>query len=371
MTSRGSGGPGAVAAPPEPPGPVYLRPEHLYKFAGLLFLFALLYRFFAQLARGLLLLYAAAILAVLLNAIVRRLPLGRKWVTALLGVVLLGGLVALLWLGIPALVSQARDLAGRAPELQTRLREWEAALRSSTGLNVSLVGPRGETLFRGLFGGAAGGNVLGKAQGLLEILFVPLLILFGGLFAVANPNDRLLLPVLRAAPRDLRPAFRRIFELLGARLMGWLKGTLVAMAAVGVLSVVAYSLIGVPNALLLGLVSGVTEFIPLFGPWIGGGLATATALMDDPSKALWTGMAALAIQQIEANVVTPWAMSREADVHPFITLFALVFFGSLFGFLGILLAVPLVLLFWTVVQVLWVERAIDTDQDRIAPVVEE
>ena len=95
------------------------------------------------------------------------------------------------------------------------------------------------------------------------------------------------------------------------------------------------------------------------------------ALLDDPAKAPWVALAAIAIQQIEANLITPFAMSREAEIHPFITLFALVFFAGIFGFLGMLLALPLVLLVWTVVQVLWVERAIDTDRDPITPVVEE
>ena len=84
-----------------------------------------------------------------------------------------------------------------------------------------------------------------------------------------------------------------------------------------------------------------------------------------------TAIAALAIQQIEANVITPWAMAHNAEIHPFVTLFALVLFGSVFGFLGVLLALPLVLLVWTLVQVLWVERAIDTDRERIQPVVPE
>ncbi|MEW5928805.1 MAG: AI-2E family transporter [Gemmatimonadota bacterium] len=365
--------PRSVAAPREPPGAVYLRPEHLYKAIGLAFLLALLFRFFDKLTHGLLLLFAAAIFAVLLNAIVRSVPLRRKWVAAGLGVLIVGALGSLLWIGVPALVSQLRSIAAQAPEAGALLRNAEVWLRANTGLNVNLVGSDVQGFLRDAFltTGGGGGGMLGRAGGLLEILFIPLLILFGGLFAVGKPNERLLSPVLRVVPGDLRPAFRRILELLGVRLMGWLKGTLIAMVAVGLLSVLAFYLIGVPNALLLGLVSGLTEFIPLLGPWLGGGVATVVAFLDDPQKALWTALAALAIQQIESNIITPWAMSRAAELHPFVTLFALVFFGSLFGFLGILLAIPLTIFFWTIVEVLWVERAIDTDEDRIAPVVRE
>ncbi|HYE80118.1 MAG TPA: AI-2E family transporter, partial [bacterium] len=194
---------------------------------------------------------------------------------------------------------------------------------------------------------------------------------FGALFALASPNERLLTPVLRAVRRDLRPAVYRIMQLLAERLVGWIKGMAVSMVAVGTLSVFALWLIGVPNALALGLLNGVLEFIPLLGPWLGGGIAVLVALLDDPTKAPWVALAALAIQQIEANVITPMAMSSNAEIHPFITLFALVLFGGMFGFLGMLLALPLVLLIWTVIQVLWVERTINTDRDPIAPVVEE
>jgi predicted PurR-regulated permease PerM len=140
---------------------------------------------------------------------------------------------------------------------------------------------------------------------------------------------------------------------------------------VGILSTIAFTIIGIPNALALGVISGLFEFIPIFGPWIGGGVAALVALVDDPMKAVWTVLAAIVIQQIESYVITPWAMSHSAKLHPYITLFALVVFGALFGFLGILMALPLALLVWTVVQVLWVERTIDTDTDEIAPLVEE
>jgi predicted PurR-regulated permease PerM len=170
-------------------------------------------------------------------------------------------------------------------------------------------------------------------------------------------------------PRDLRLAFRRIFELLGVRILAWLKGTLIAMVGVGVLSFAAYSLLGVPNALLLAVIAGLVEFIVLVGPWIGGIVAVLVAFVHDPMLALWVALAAIVIQQIESNIITPWAMSTAAHLHPFVTLFALIFFGSLFGLLGILLAVPLVLLFWTVIEVLWVERALDADEDPIMPVV--
>ncbi|HEU4884380.1 MAG TPA: AI-2E family transporter [Longimicrobium sp.] len=343
-----------------------LRPEHLYRTAGLAFLLLLLYKYWDDLTHVFLLGYAAAILAVVLNALQGRLPIKRKWVAAIVGLVVVGTVVAALAVGMPLLIEQTRGIVQTGPALEEQIARWEAQIREATGMKVNLPDPAS------MGGGGGGGSgMMGRAATLAEILFTPLILFFGGLFALASPNDRLLTPIMRVLPDGVRLAWYRIFQLLGDRLIGWAKGTATAMLGVTVLSVAAFMIIGVPNAVALGVFNGVMEFIPLFGPWIGGLTAVLVAFLDDPQKAMWVGIAALAIQQIEANLITPWAMSHNAEVHPFVTLFGLVLFGSLFGFLGILLAMPLVMLTWTLIQVLWVERAIDTDRERIAPVVAE
>lgn len=362
--------PERVEAPPPPASPFWVRPEHLYKAAGLLFLLALLFDHFTSIAHVLLIAYAAAILAVALNALISRLPGERRWVTSLVGLLLFALIGAGLWFGGQVLVGQIRDFASRIPEFQSQLQAWEERLQQQTGLNIQLVGPQAEGFLRGAFIGDEQA-VLGRARGLLEWVILPLLILFGGLYAVGKPNERLLSPLLRAVPRDRRDAFRRVFELLAARLLGWVKGTLLSMLIVGALSTLVLQVIGVRYALLLGVWAGLTEFIPLVGPWIGGFTAVAVAFLQDPSQALWVALAMLAIQQLESNLITPLVMAKVAEVHPYVTLFAIFLFGSLFGFLGVLLALPIVFLVWSVVQVLWVERTIDTDEDRIEPVVED
>jgi predicted PurR-regulated permease PerM len=350
-----------------------LRPEHLYKAAALLFLFAVLFHYLEPVARVLLLAYAAAIAAIILNSVVQALPGRRDWMTGLLGLVILALIGTVLWFGVPLLFSQIRDLASRVPEFGQLLADIERWLRTNTGLNVSLVSSRAREFLQQTFlsTSGGGGQLLTQARGLLEALLIPLLILFGGLYAAGKPNDRLLSPVLRAVPRDRRLAFRRVLQLLGDRILGWVRGIMLAMVAVGILSYVGYRLAGVPNPLALAVFAGLTEAIPLLGPWIGGAAAVTVGLLESPTTGLYAALVALAVQQIEGNLITPWAMSRAAEVHPFITLFALLLFGTLFGFLGILLAIPIVLLIWTLVEVLWVERAIDTDQDPIDPVVED
>lgn len=365
--------PPSAAAGERPPRDVlvHLRPEHIYKAIGLLLLVLVLLDHFETLTRVLLVAYAAVVLSVAFNAVVQRLPGERRWVTALFGVVIFGLLGAGLWFGTPVIVDQIRGLSERAPEFQEQLSSWEQSLQEATGLNVDLIGRRASAMLEGAFAGDQGDQMLGRARGLLEFLVIPLLILFGALFAVGSPNERLLNPLLRAVPRERRPAFQRGFELLGTRLIGWILGTLLSMLIIGALSTLAFYLLGLNGAIALGVLNGVLEFVPLVGPWVGGAVAVIAAFLQDPQLALWTALVVLGIQQLESHLITPMVMSEAAEVHPFITLFAIVLFGSLFGLLGIFLAVPLVLLLWTALQVLWVERAIDTDEDPIEPVVEE
>jgi putative permease len=95
----------------------------------------------------------------------------------------------------------------------------------------------------------------------------------------------------------------------------------------------------------------------------------AVTLFVDPGKALWVALAVLVVQEIESNIIRPMAMSSSAKVHPFVTLLALLLFGSLFGLLGAILALPITLALTTIVQVLWVEDTLDAGDDTIEPVV--
>ena len=344
---------------------------NLYGAVLLFFLLALAYRFFDTLSRVLLIAYAAAILAVALNIIVRRLPVKRPIAAGALGLLSLIVLGATAWFGGGILLRQMRGFIDALPAMEAQIAAWGDLLRARTGLDLDIVGEGLRTQIRSLLGDVSGSDVIGRAGGFLEALAVPIVIFFGAIFALAKPNERLLVPVMRAIPTKHRDAIRRMVSLLGDRLTGWIEGQIIAMVSVGVIATIAFYVIGVPYALLLGVVNGLAEFVPIIGPWAGGVPAVIVAFLDDPTKGLWTLVAILVMQLVESQVITPVVMSRAADVHPFVTLFALILFGGLFGFLGVLLALPLVLLFWTIVEVLWVEEAIATAADTIDPVVEE
>lgn len=355
-----------MARPSETPLEAF-EPRHIARLAVPILIALLIYRYFFEISRVFLVLYASVIVAVAINAIAKRLPFGRRWVAMLVGIIVIAMFSAAVWIGGPLLLEQMRSMAARAPEFEAELGLIAQRIRDLTGLNVEPLQERITAGLQKLFGE----TVLGQARGAIQAVLLPLLVLFGGLFAAASPNVRLLTPMMRAVPRHRRGQVERVMRLLGIRIAGWIQGQILAMLFVGTLVTIALSIIGVPYALLLGVVNAFTEFIPLIGPWMGGVPAVAIAALEDPQKGAWTAIAMIGIQLIEANLILPLTMAKVANVHPFVTLFALFFFGSIFGLLGMLLALPLVLLIWTLVEVYWVEGAIETGRDRIKPVVEE
>lgn len=334
-----------------------------------LFAFALLYRFFDAVARTLLICYAAAIVAVALNVLVRRMPLERKWAALLIGglvVALLGGA---LFFGGSLLLDQLRGLLSQIPQIQAEIQSWAEAFHARTGIRLTALSDP----IRGALAGLAtgGGGILGRVQGVIGAIALGLIVLFGGLFALAKPNSRLLTPLMRVVPPEHHPPLRRALDLLASRLVGWVEGQLLAMLLVGTMATLLFLLIGAPYALLLGVFNGVTELIPILGPWIGGATAATVTAVADPTKGMLVAGAAVLIQLAENTLILPLVMQNRAKVHPFVTLLALLFFGAVFGFLGVLLALPLVLVIWTAIEVFWVDRHLWTNRGPIEPVVEE
>lgn len=339
------------------------------RLALVLFFFAILFRYFDAIARTALIGYAAAIVAVTLNTVVRRLPIARKWAALGVGLVFMATLAAAIYFGGSLLVDQLRSLLEELPAIEAEVQQWAVRFRARTGIHIdTLSGSLGDTLASLALGG---GGVLSRVQGALGAAALVLVVVFGGLFALAKPNDRLLTGLLRIVPVSHHPQLRRTLDVLAHRLVGFMEAKLLAMLAVGTLATILFLLLGVPYALLLGVFNGLTEFVPIIGPWVGGIAAVVVAAVVDPTKGALTAAAAVLIQVTENALITPLTTENRAKVHPFVTLLSLLLFGAFFGFLGVLLAIPLVLLIRTVVEVYWVQGRLHNDRTDLEPVVEE
>ena len=138
----------------------------------------------------------------------------------------------------------------------------------------------------------------------------------------------------------------------------WFMGQLVSMAAVGIVSGVAFWIIGLPSPLALGIIAGVTNFIPFLGPVLGSIPAMIFAAGLSTEAILWTIAAVFAIQQLEGNVILPIVQRHAVSLPPALALVAVLVFGLLFGLLGLFLAVPLTVALMTLVRKLWIRETL-------------
>lgn len=156
-------------------------------------------------------------------------------------------------------------------------------------------------------------------------------------------------------------ARRRAGEVLSATattLRRWLLMQMVAMLAIGAVTTVVLLLLGVKAAIALGIIAGLLEFIPYVGPILSAVPAIAMALVDGPEKALYVALAYIAIQQLEGVVLQPLLMKEGLELPPVMTILGQALFALVFGFLGLLLAVPLLASVMVPVKLLYVRDVV-------------
>jgi predicted PurR-regulated permease PerM len=147
----------------------------------------------------------------------------------------------------------------------------------------------------------------------------------------------------------------------GGALRLWIGAQVVAMILVGILTGAGLAFIGVPSALALGLVAGITEFVPIIGPIVGAVPALLLASTVSWEMVLWTLLLFVAVQQVESNIITPLLARRAVKLPPAVGLFAVVAIGVLFGPLGLLLGYPLAIVVDVAVRRLYVREALGED----------
>ena len=166
---------------------------------------------------------------------------------------------------------------------------------------------------------------------------------------------------LALIPYSERPLYARLFSELGTTLRGWLLGQLITMSIIGVLTGIGLYVLDVPLALTLGLLAFVLDFVPYFGPIAAAVPGILFALAENPAKALYVTLLYLAVQQFEGIVVSPLVQKRTISIPPVLTIISITLFGLLFGFLGFLLAAPLMAATLVLVRVLYLEQLIERE----------
>ena len=307
-----------------------------------------------QAVNVLLLIFAGILFAVFLNGssqwITDHTPIPYKVslvlvVVGLLLVVIVGG-----WLAAPSLAQQARDLSDSLIASLQSLRdslaetEWgQTVLEQTPGINEIISNP--QEMLANVMNIFA--TTMNAVTGLIVIFFV-------GVYFAFEP-DLYVNGLVQLVPFQRRKRAREVLAALGHTLRHWLMGRFVAMLVVGAMAVAGLSLIGIPLAFILGLLSGVLDFIPFIGPLLAIVPALILAATDGSQQLLYVGLLFLGIQTVEGYFLTP-LVERKAVSLPFaMTIIAQVFFGLLAGTLGVALASPLAAATMILVKMLYVE----------------
>ena len=145
----------------------------------------------------------------------------------------------------------------------------------------------------------------------------------------------------RIIPQRWRMEWRRLWQDINHVVRQYLRGDLVVAVIVGTLIGIGVKLVGMDYALLIGLICGVFDLIPYFGPAIGAVPAVLLALTHSPVMALKVVLIIFVVQQLEGNIISPKLMGESVGLHPLWVVFALLASGEIAGFWGLFLAVPL------------------------------
>lgn len=333
----------------------------LGQWIGLLALIASCYILW-QIRQALLLLFAAVVIATSLNRLARYLQRFRlkRPIAVLLSIsFLILIFVGLFLLIVPPFAQQFQQLTQRTPQGIARLNQWldliETRFSAQIGqplpnLDINNIIQQLRPIFNQLLGGAGAfvGNTLGVILSFLLVLVLTLMTL-------AEPLS------YRKGFIQLFPSFYRrrvdgILDECEVALGGWVIGALISMSVISLLSLIGLSVLQVPLPLAHAVVAGLLNLIPNIGPGLSVIPPMTIALLDSPLKSGFVLILYFLIQQFESNLLTPYVMAQQVSLLPAVTLIAQVFFATFFGFLGLLLALPL-----TVVAQVWIREALIKD----------
>ncbi|MBD2363032.1 AI-2E family transporter [Anabaena minutissima FACHB-250] len=325
-----------------------------------IFLFIISFYIIWQIRQILLIVFASIVLATVLNNFVtflQRFRVKRSiaiFITISLLLFIIFGFFIII---VPQIIEQLQQLSNLIPMALDRIRLWNNWLIKVIPNDVleNIRNLRYLTQNLQLWLNRLFNNFFFLISSSLTIVLGLLLLLALTVMLMAHPKH------YRRGFILLFPAFYRqriniILNKCATSLTGWIRGTLLTMLLISIFSYIGLSILGVPLALINAILAGLLEFIPNVGPTLSVFPPALLALADSPWKAVAVVVLYFIIQQVESLIIVPWVMKTQVSLLPAVTLLSVVIFGTFFGFLGVFLAVPLV-----IVLQIWIQEVLVKD----------
>lgn len=247
---------------------------------------------------------------------------------------------------LPPLVQQMQEFGNNLPDYALRLQasrqnnEWVASIFETISRNINSLsqslGNIGEVLFK---------QTLGVISGLVAVATVLVLT-----FYLLLEEDGLRKIYKGVIPGTSYEALSETTRKISAKLGAWVRGQLYLMLAVGFGVTIGLLMVGSPYALTLGLWAGLTEIIPVVGPFIGAIPGVAVGLAESPLQGVLTLVVYLIVQQLENNILVPRIMARAVGLNPVFVMVAILIGGKLYGLLGVMISVPIAAIVAVIVE---------------------
>ena len=328
---------------------------------GIVFLLLALVLLLAYGFKVLLLILAGVLIANLFMGIAAffrsRLPINRT-VSLLISVVLVLGISFGIGFALaPRFSEQVDQLKDELPQAAEKAKEnltrtevgrWVTSKIENGIKNYEGDGGQVKSFFNSLFGG------LGDIY----------IILFLGIFFMISP-DTYLRGIVMLFPIPKRDRVSEVLETIGTTLRKWLLGKILSMLIVGVLTGIGLSILGIPLAMTLAIFASFISFIPNFGPLIALVPAFLLAFTVSPIYALYVVILYAGIQAIESNIITPLIQKKMISFPMALILIAQVFMGIFTGFLGLILAVPVVAILVVLIKMLYIKDVLGDESVEI------
>jgi predicted PurR-regulated permease PerM len=317
----------------------------------------------------------------------RRVPRGVGAVLIVL--TLLGTLVGIGALTAPSITGQLRELKTELPEALGKIQKWVRERQAGVTQVLQQVTPeradtgrataetqgdspdqagqqpatarrnQGASPEQGLAQqiGGVGRHLFGFFSSTLAVLGGMVLILFVAIFVAVDAktyHDGL----MHLFPHQMRKRAGEVLSATATTLRHWLLAQFVSMMAVGILTTVVLLIIDVKAAIALGIIAGILEFIPIAGPILASVPAIAMGFLDGPEKAVYIALAYVVVQQLEANLLYPLIMKKGVELPPVLTIVAQGVMSLVFGFFGLLVAVPMLAAAMVPIKMLYVRDVV-------------
>ncbi len=278
----------------------------------------------------------------------RRPDLSRIIAIALIFLAGLGAFIGTLILVIPPTIRQGRRFVESFPDFFNSARitveSWIAAYSDRISQDLR---DRAEEILANVGGilGDAAWNVVTQTLGIISGSFALVIGLATApvlIFYLMKDSEPIQSSLYVPFPSALRPYLRDIMDIVNRTLGGYIRGQLTLGLVVGVIVTVGLLLMGVPFAIILGIVAAITELIPIIGPWIGGAAGVLVTLATAPDKVLWVILLYLVVQLAENAILVPRIQADSLKMHPIAVILVITIGSQYFGLWGIILGPPLV-----------------------------